>query len=44
MKPLFTMRHALGDPALLADAMKGPSWDAWRVLLIAICWRGADGR
>jgi hypothetical protein len=35
MKPLFTMRHALGDPALLADAMKGPSWEAWRVLLIA---------
>jgi hypothetical protein len=35
MKPLFTMRHALGDSALLADAMKGESWAGWRVLLIA---------
>jgi hypothetical protein len=33
--PLFTMRHALSDPALLADAMVGDSWAAWRVLLIA---------
>jgi hypothetical protein len=29
------MRQALADPALLADAMKGESWNAWRVLLIA---------
>jgi hypothetical protein len=35
MKPLFTMRQALTDPALLADAMKGESWSGWRVLLIA---------
>ena len=35
MKPLFTMRQALADPLLLADAMKGESWNAWRVLLIA---------
>jgi hypothetical protein len=35
MKPLFTMRQALSDPLLLADAMKGESWSAWRVLLIA---------
>jgi hypothetical protein len=33
--PLFTMRRALSDPALLADALKGDSWAAWRVLLIA---------
>jgi phage terminase large subunit-like protein len=35
MKPLFSMRQALSDPALLADAMKGESLDAWRALLIA---------
>jgi hypothetical protein len=35
MKPLFSMRQALSDAALLADAMKGESWAGWRVLLIA---------
>ena len=35
MRPKFTMRHALGDPALLADALKGDSWNVWRALLIA---------
>jgi phage terminase large subunit-like protein len=35
MRPKFTMRHASGDPALLADALKGDSWSIWRALLIA---------
>jgi hypothetical protein len=35
VKPLFTMRRALTDPALLADTMKGDSWAGWRLLLIA---------
>jgi hypothetical protein len=30
-----TMRAALSDPALLGQALQGPSWNAWRVLLIA---------
>lgn len=35
MKPLVTMREALGDPALLGGAIPGESWALWRVLLIA---------
>jgi hypothetical protein len=35
MKKLATMRDALSDPALLADALPGPSWAALRVILIA---------
>jgi len=35
VKPLFTMREALADPALLGDALPGESWRAWRILLIA---------
>jgi hypothetical protein len=35
MKKLFSMRQALTDPLLLADALRGSSWDAWRTLLIA---------
>lgn len=37
MKKLVTMREALADKALLADALPGKSWAAWRVLLIAAC-------
>jgi len=29
------MRAALSDPALLGRALSGPSWDAWRIMLIA---------
>jgi hypothetical protein len=29
------MRAALTDPALLGNALPGPSWQAWRILLIA---------
>ena len=36
MRKLATMRAALSDPALLRDALPGPSWHAWRVLLIAL--------
>jgi phage terminase large subunit-like protein len=35
VKKLFSMRDALTDPLLLADAMKGESWSGWRALLIA---------
>jgi hypothetical protein len=35
MKKLATMRDALSDPALLAGALPGESWAAWRVILIA---------
>jgi hypothetical protein len=35
MKRLYTMRQALADKALVADAMPGETWKAWRVLLIA---------
>jgi hypothetical protein len=31
----ITMRHALEDPALLGGVLSGPSWAAWRILLIA---------
>ena len=35
MKPRTTLRKALADPQLLGGALAGPSWQAWRVLLIA---------
>ena len=35
MKKLTSMRAALADTRLLADALPGPSWRCWRVLLIA---------
>jgi hypothetical protein len=35
MRPLTSLRKALNDPALLGNALIGPSWLAWRVLLIA---------
>ncbi len=35
MKKHVAMREALGAPELLADALRGDSWHAWRVLLIA---------
>ena len=35
MKKLVSMRDALSDRALLADALPGDSWSAWRVILIA---------
>jgi hypothetical protein len=35
MRPLFTMRKALADPTLFANAMKGPTWGIWRIILIA---------
>ena len=35
MKSSVTMRTALADPALLGRALAEPSWDVWRVLLIA---------
>jgi hypothetical protein len=35
MIPMVSMRAALGDDDLLGKALKGDSWFAWRVLLIA---------
>jgi hypothetical protein len=35
VKRLYMMRKALSDAALLGDALRGPSWETWRVLLIA---------
>jgi hypothetical protein len=35
MRPLFTMRAALESPKLFANILAGPSWDVWRVILIA---------
>jgi len=36
MIPRFTMRRALDDPLLLGSILAGPSWQQWRVMLIAI--------
>ena len=35
MKVKTSIRKALSDPALLGHVLKGDSWRAWRVLLIA---------
>ena len=35
MKPLVSIREALEDPNLLGTALEGPTWHAWRSLLIA---------
>src|SRR4029450_114341 len=35
MKPRVTLRQALDDPSLLGAALAGPSWHAWRSLLLA---------
>jgi hypothetical protein len=36
LRKLVSMREALASPAYFADLIGGPSWAAWRVLLIAI--------
>jgi hypothetical protein len=35
LRPLVSMRAALGDPDLFGRVFAGESWAAWRVLLIA---------
>ena len=35
MKVLTTLREALDDPHLLGNALAGPSWHTWRVVLLA---------
>lgn len=35
MKPTITIRKALADKALLGGVLAGPSWHAWRTLMIA---------
>ncbi len=36
MRPLITMRQALEDPHIFGTILPGPTWAAWRILLIAI--------
>ncbi|MER9711080.1 hypothetical protein [Mesorhizobium sp. M0213] len=36
MKPLISMREALADPDLFGTILEGDSWQAWRMLLIAL--------
>ena len=33
--PLVTMRDALADPRIFGRILEGPTWDAWRTVLIA---------
>jgi hypothetical protein len=35
MKPRTTLRSALNDPQLLGRALRGESWTAWKVLMLA---------
>ena len=35
MKPRVTLRKALEDPELLGSALAGPTWHAWRGILLA---------
>jgi hypothetical protein len=35
VRPTVTLRRALSDPGLLGSILDGPSWAAWRTLLIA---------
>jgi hypothetical protein len=35
MTPRVTLRKALDDPELLGSALAGPTWHAWRVILLA---------
>ena len=35
MTPLVTLRQALEDPQLLGASLAGPTWHAWRSLLLA---------
>ena len=35
MTPKVTLRKALEDPDLLGSALAGPTWHAWRSLLLA---------
>jgi hypothetical protein len=36
MRKRVSMKAALADKTLLADALPGPSWENWRILLIAL--------
>ena len=42
MRTLVSMREALSDPAYFGSVLAGPTWDAWRVLLIAIMGEPLD--
>jgi hypothetical protein len=43
MIPRFTMRRALDDPLLLGSILSGPSWQHWRVMLIAMMGEPLSG-
>ena len=36
MTPKISLRRALADPAVLGGALVGPSWDAWRIMLLTV--------
>jgi hypothetical protein len=40
--PRVSLRQALSDPRLLGTILEGPSWDAWKVLLIASMGESLD--
>jgi hypothetical protein len=35
MRPLNTLRNALRDPDAFAGQCSGPSWQCWRIVLLA---------
>src|ERR1700712_4099499 len=35
MRRLTTMRAALTDPEMFGQVLPGPTWEAWRIVLIA---------
>ena len=35
MRPLITLRAALEDEQLFGRVLGGPSWQAWKIILIA---------
>ncbi len=42
MKPLVSMRDALADPHLFGALLGGPTWRAWRTILIAAMGEALD--
>ena len=42
MRKSCSMREALADPNYFGSVLAGPTWDAWRVLLIAIIGEPLD--
>jgi hypothetical protein len=36
LAPIVTLRKALTDPRYFGEQLDAPSWDSWKVLLLAI--------